>query len=95
MGYARYGKYKTVAQVDPKAKPTEDEQKQVTQHLFNILEPTQTFSAEDFNKLATEKINEIFAKNTGKTPQRATINIGRSIVVKIKDFFATICIYSR
>ncbi len=27
--YARYGKYKTVAQVDPKAKPTEDEREQL------------------------------------------------------------------
>ena len=27
--YARYGKYKTVAKVDPKAKPTEDEREQL------------------------------------------------------------------
>ena len=28
--YARYGKYKTVAKVDPKAKPTEDQREQLT-----------------------------------------------------------------
>ena len=27
--YARYGKYKTVAKVDPKAKPTEDQREQL------------------------------------------------------------------
>jgi tRNA dimethylallyltransferase len=41
-------------------------QTDVPYHLINFLDPSQTFSAADFVKLATEKVREIQAR--GKTP---------------------------
>lgn len=45
------------------AKPSLEEQENIPHHLFNIISPTETFSASDFNKMAQKKIEEIWARN--------------------------------
>ena len=45
------------------AKPSLEEQENIPHHLFNIISPTETFSASDFNKIAQKKIEEIWARN--------------------------------
>ncbi len=48
------------------AKPTIQEREGVQHHLLDILEPTQTFSVADYQKMATETIKDILSR--GKTP---------------------------
>ena len=45
------------------AKPSLEEQENIPHHLFNIISPTETFSASDFNKIAQKKIEEIWSRN--------------------------------
>jgi tRNA dimethylallyltransferase len=45
------------------AKPTISEQKKITHHLIDIIEPDVPFSVADYQKLAKVKIKEINAKN--------------------------------
>lgn len=45
------------------AKPTPEEQKEVKHHLLDVVDPNQTFTAANFQKLAAEKIAEIRARN--------------------------------
>lgn len=45
------------------AKPSIEEQENIPHHLFNIISPTETFSASDFNKIAQKKIEEIWSRN--------------------------------
>lgn len=45
------------------AKPSLEEQENIPHHLFNIISPTETFSASDFNKIAQKKIEEIWVRN--------------------------------
>lgn len=45
------------------AKPSIEEQENIPHHLFNIISPTETFSASDFNKIAQNKIEEIWSRN--------------------------------
>ncbi len=42
--YARYGKYKTVAKVDPKAKPTEDEREQLNLWSVPLIDTINTWT---------------------------------------------------
>ena len=42
--FARYGKYKTVAKVDPKAKPTEDEREQLTLWAVPLIDNINTWT---------------------------------------------------
>ena len=44
------------------AKPTADEQSQITFHLINIKNPDEIFSAADFEQLATQAIHDIHAR---------------------------------
>lgn len=44
------------------AKPMSKEQQGVSHHLLDILDPDQKFSAAQFKKLATDKIEEIWAR---------------------------------
>jgi tRNA dimethylallyltransferase len=48
------------------AKPTQKEQGQVPHHLLDIAEPGEIFSVAQFQKLANQKIDEIFSR--GKIP---------------------------
>lgn len=48
------------------AKPTLSEQKLVTHHLIDIIEPNETFSAAEFNRRAEECIQDI--RRRGKVP---------------------------
>ena len=48
------------------AKPTQEELKEVTHHLIDILEPSETFSAAKFAKHARQIIRDIYAQ--GKKP---------------------------
>ncbi len=47
-------------------KITKKEMRGVPHHLLDVVSPTKIFSASDFQKLATQKINEIFSR--GKVP---------------------------
>lgn len=47
-------------------KITKKEMHGVPHHLLDVVSPTKIFSASDFQKLATQKINEIFSR--GKVP---------------------------
>ena len=70
--YARYGKYKTVATVDPKAKPTEDEREQLnlwaTPLIDNINAWTLKFvtGQKDINKDWTEYVSSCQNLNVDK-----------------------------
>lgn len=45
------------------AKPTADEQQRVPHHVINIVDPDETFSAYQFQQLATQEITDIRSRN--------------------------------
>ena len=70
--YARYGKYKTVATVDPKAKPSEDEREQLTLWSTPLIDTINTWTLKfavgqkDINKDWDEYIADCKNKNVDK-----------------------------
>jgi len=70
--YARYGKYKTVATVDPKAKPSEDEREQLTLWATPLIDTINTWTLKfavgqkDINKDWDEYIADCKNKNVDK-----------------------------
>ncbi|MCL2225013.1 MAG: tRNA (adenosine(37)-N6)-dimethylallyltransferase MiaA, partial [Defluviitaleaceae bacterium] len=48
------------------AKPTKEEMAGIPHHLLNVVEPSENFSAAEFQRLASDAIDDIFSR--GKTP---------------------------